>query len=194
MTIPLVLLDACVLVPQRLSSLLLTMGEERLFDVRWSDAILDETRSALVTKLKLDPIRADRRIEAMRSAFPEAAVAGYELLHDELQCHPKDRHVLAAAITVDAEVLVTFNLKDFPPEACQPHGVTGWHPDMFLLDLYARDAKGVEDAVDREATRMLRPPLTRTDILAGIAPVTPMFANTLHNHWGERGADASRRT
>ena len=91
-------LDACVLVPYNLASLLLTLGERELLELRWSDEILEETRRALTGKLDLDPERADRRLNAMRQAFPEAAVVGFEHLIEELECHPKDRHVLAAAI------------------------------------------------------------------------------------------------
>lgn len=165
------------------------MAEQSLFEVRWSAEILNETRRALVTKLGIDPARADRRIQAMRSAFPEAEVAGYEGLQDGLECDPKDWHVLAAAITAGAQSLVTLNLKDFPPEACEPHGVATRDPDFFLLDLYLDDDEACERAVDREAGRMLHPPLTRTDVLAGVAPIAPSFANVVHNHWGERGSD-----
>jgi predicted nucleic acid-binding protein len=32
---------------------------------------------------------------------------------------PKDRHVLATAVAAGADVLVTFNLDDFPEGACE---------------------------------------------------------------------------
>ena len=44
-----------------------------------------------------------------------------------------DRHVLAAAIAGRADVIVTKNLKDFPPAALQPHGIEAQHPDTFLI-------------------------------------------------------------
>ena len=76
MTVP-VLRDACVLVPQRrLSSLLLTLAEEGLFEPRWSERILPETERALTGKLGLSRDRAVRRLAAVREAFPEASVHG----------------------------------------------------------------------------------------------------------------------
>ena len=66
----LALLDACILVPQRLSSLLLTMAEHGLYEPRWSEPILTETERALVQKLDLSPDLARRLLQAMRTAFP----------------------------------------------------------------------------------------------------------------------------
>jgi predicted nucleic acid-binding protein len=175
-----VLLDACVLVPQRLSSLLLTLAEEGLFEPRWSEQILAETQRALTGKLRLSRDRAVRRLAAMRDAFPEASVHGFESLEDGLSCHPKDRHVLAAAIAAGTDTLVTFNVRDFPEESCRPYGVTAPHPDVFLLELMARDSGGCQAAVEREAQRMRRPAMTSRDVLAGVAGVVPTFANTLH--------------
>jgi hypothetical protein len=175
-----VLLDACVLVPQRLSSLLLTLAEEGLFEPRWSERILAETERALTGKIGLSRDRAVRRLAAMRKAFPEAAVHGFESFEDDLTCHPKDRHVLAAAIAAGAETLVTFNVRDFPDQSSQPHGITVPDPDVFLLDLMARDGRGCQTAVEREAQRMRRPPMTTRDVLAGVASVVPTFANLLY--------------
>jgi hypothetical protein len=175
-----VLLDACVLVPQRLSSLFLTLAEEGLFEPRWSERILAETERALTGKLGLSRDRAVRRLAAMREAFPEASVYGFETLEDGLSCHPKDRHVLAAAIAAGADTLVTFNVRDFPEESCRPYGITAPDPDVFLLELMARDGRGCQAAVEREAQRMRRPPMTARDVLAGVASVVPTFANTLH--------------
>jgi predicted nucleic acid-binding protein len=175
-----VLLDACVLVPQRLSSLLLTLAEEGLFEPRWSEGILAETERALTGKLGLARDRAVRRLAAMREAFPEASVHGFESLEDGLSCHPKDRHVLAAAIAAGADTLITFNVRDFPDQSSQPHGITVADPDVVLLELMARDGRGCQAAVAREAQRMRRPAMTAQDVLAGVASVVPTFANTLH--------------
>lgn len=116
----------------------------------------------------------------MREAFPEASVHGFESLEDGLSCHPKDRHVLAAAIAAGADTLVTFNVRDFPEESCRPYGIAVPDPDVFLLELMARDGRGCQAAVEREAQRMRRPPMTTRDGLAGVASVVPTFANTLH--------------
>ena len=70
----------------------------------------------------------------MASAFPEAMVTGHESMVDSMENDPKDRHVLAAAVHSDCEVVVTFNLQDFPASALTPHGLVAVHPDEFLLD------------------------------------------------------------
>jgi hypothetical protein len=46
----------------------------------------------------------------------------------------KDRHVLAAAVRANAEVVVTFNVGDFPESALKPYEIVALHPDEFLLD------------------------------------------------------------
>jgi hypothetical protein len=51
--------------------------------------------------------------------------------------HPKDRHVLAAAIACRADYLVTFNLKDFAPVPADAHGVAVIGPSTFLKELAA---------------------------------------------------------
>ena len=42
--------------------------------------------------------------------------------------------MLAAAVRGGAEVLVTFNLKDFPDACVEPFDLEVVHPDDFLLD------------------------------------------------------------
>lgn len=76
----------------------------------------------------------ERRIARMRMAFPDAEVAGYEGLIDAMTCDLKDRHVLAAAVRGDAEVLVTFNIRDFPRYSTDPYDLALLTPDDFLLD------------------------------------------------------------
>ena len=56
--------------------------------------------------------------------------------------HPKDRHVLAAALACKADYLVTFNLRDFPATAGDLTTVVG--PSAFLKTLWKLDRSAVE--------------------------------------------------
>jgi predicted nucleic acid-binding protein len=176
----LVLLDACVLVPYNLSSLLLALAEEQLFEPRWSDRIFDEVERTLIAKMGRPPDKVAKRLGAMREAFPEAFVHGFEWMEPSLSCDAKDRHVLAAAIASNATTIVTTNLKDFPDEACTRHDVAVLHPERFLLDLLALDAGANAAAVMRDAGRKIRPPMTPQQLLAGVTDLAPTFANTIH--------------
>jgi predicted nucleic acid-binding protein len=131
-----VLLDSSVLVPNALCDTLLRLAERGFYRPLWSDRILDEVRVA-VERIhpNLDPARIQKRIDAMKSAFEDAMVTGWEATCAGLDLpDPNDRHVLAAAMTGGGQSLVTFNLKDFPEEKLILTGVEAVHPDEFLLD------------------------------------------------------------
>jgi len=68
-------------------------------------------------------------------------------IHHKLGNHPKDWHVLAAAIYAKAEWIVTFNLKDFSPTALSPWGITAIPPEQFLLSLADADAQAFADKI-----------------------------------------------
>jgi len=70
----------------------------------------------------------------MRDSFPDAMVDGYQTLIDGMECDAKDRHVLAAAVRANAELLVTFNLRDFPAASTDAYEIEVVGPDEFLLD------------------------------------------------------------
>lgn len=132
-----VVLDACVLIPMPLADTSLRLAEHpRLFLPRWSDAIMTEVARNMVEKLNKTPAQAAHREAEIRKAFPEAWVSGYEPLVDVMSNHPKDRHVLAAAVVSKSEVIVTYNRKDFPGEALKPWGIKLRGPSRFLRDLY----------------------------------------------------------
>ncbi|MFD0203014.1 MULTISPECIES: PIN domain-containing protein [Saccharothrix] len=126
-------LDACVLVPIRLADLLLRLAEAGTYRLLWSGQVLDEVERTL-PKLGVPEANARRRVALMRQSFPDALVTGYESLVESMTNHPKDRHVLAAAVRGDAAVVVTANTKDFPPDAMKPYDIDAVHPDDFLLD------------------------------------------------------------
>lgn len=70
----------------------------------------------------------------------DALVTGYEILIDSLSLPDEDdRHVLAAAIVGRCDVIVTYNLKDFPEDELGKYDIVAQHPDEFLanhLDLF----------------------------------------------------------
>ena len=56
--------------------------------------------------------------------------------------------MLAAAFRGRADVIVTYNLKDFPEGVVSVHGVSAQHPDEFLthlIDIEYEQAGATED-------------------------------------------------
>lgn len=71
----------------------------------------------------VDQDEIDKRVDIANQAFPVALVRNYEPLIETLELpDEKDRHVLAAAIKTNANVIVTNNLKDFPDEYLSTFG------------------------------------------------------------------------
>lgn len=69
-------------------------------------------------------------------AFPDALVKNYEGLIEGLQLPDKDdRHVLAAAIKANANLIITNNLRDFPEEELAKYGLEAKSADDFLTDI-----------------------------------------------------------
>jgi predicted nucleic acid-binding protein len=152
------LLDACVLVQAAVRETLLRLFERRLFLARWTDDIIDETVRSLQRKLSRTAEQTDYLVNELRTHFPDARVGpGYRELIPAMTNHEKDRHVLAAAVNSSCEVIVTYNLKDFPESALKPHGIAAKHPDEFLIDLYHLDGEVVVDTLHCQGSELLKP-------------------------------------
>ncbi len=145
---PTVVYDACVLYPAPLRSLLMYIALAGLCRARWTDTIHEEwIRSVLKNRPDLHRQQLLRVRDLMNRHAPDALVEGYEPHISTLTLpDPEDRHVLACALQSEAEFIVTFNGKDFPAQALQPHHVRAVHPDDFLLDLLQRYTDAVLDA------------------------------------------------
>jgi hypothetical protein len=123
------LLDACVLANYGVCDLLLRLAERpRLIVPHWSEAILAEVRRTHVERLSWPADLADSFQREIRRAFPEACIAGYEPMLPSMTNDPRDGHVVAAAIRGDCELILTFNLKDFPERAVAPWSIAASHP------------------------------------------------------------------
>lgn len=102
----------------------------------------------------------------MNLAVRDALVTGFEPLIGSLHLPDlDDRHVLAAAIRARAQIIVTFNLRDFPTDVLSQWDVEAKHPDDFLVDQFHLDAISVHKAVQAVADSWQRPPGTVDDVL-----------------------------
>lgn len=162
-----VLYDACVLHPAPVRDLLIRLGRAGLVRARWSEPILDECfRSILERRPDLRPEALARSRQLMIEAIPDCIVSGFESLIDRLSLpDPNDRHVLAAAIKANAQVIVTANLSDFPVVKLAPFNVEAKHPDEFVLDLLDFAPAKVALVVSEQAASLRSPPRTVDDIL-----------------------------
>ncbi len=131
-----VVLDACVLANYGVANLLLSLAEKpRLYLPVWSEEILAETRRTQIGRFGWEERIADSLQAQLRSVFPESLILGFDHLVHECTNDPKDRHVLACAIHSKAEVILTFNLRDFPAASLARWGITAEHPQDYLLML-----------------------------------------------------------
>ena len=141
------LLDANVLYPIWLCDALLRIAETEVFQVRWSERILDEALRNIKANTPEVGATVDLRFKDMRAAFDDAMVTGYEALEPVMTNAEEDRHVLAAAIVGRADVIVTKNLDDFPVEALAPYGMDVQHPDEFLCNQWELDEETMVEAM-----------------------------------------------
>lgn len=161
------LYDANVLYPNTLRDLMIRLAQVGLVQGRWTERILEEMTGAMTRRRPDIPAeRLDRLRNRMNAALRDCCVRGYEPLIEGLKLpDPDDRHVLAAAIACRADVIVTFNLSDFPAPQLDQWGTEAWSPDDFLIDLVDHDAKRVWGCLQRIADSRRNPPETIEEVL-----------------------------
>ena len=159
--------DACVLYPAPLRDLLLHLALTDLFRARWTDAIHDEwIRSVLENRPDLTASQLDRTRQLMNQAVPDCLVTGYEARVQSLELpDPDDRHVLAAAIHCQADVIVTYNVKDFPPESLSGFQIDALHPDEFIAHQFDLSPPKVAKAVRDQRTSLKSPARSVRELL-----------------------------
>jgi predicted nucleic acid-binding protein len=138
-----VVLDACTLFPMLVRDVLLTLAGHEFFNPKWSARIRAEWMRNLSERLgersfNGNTVERVRRIAAaMDAAFPDAAIE-FEFAEAAIlePVDAKDRHVVAAAMAVQADAIVTFNIADFAVPHLNEHlRIEVIHPDDFVMDL-----------------------------------------------------------
>ena len=172
-----VIFDACVLHPAELRDFLMWLARTRLFRAKWTATIHDEWIRSIVRRrpdAQQEELRKRllRTADLMNSAIPDSLVAGYESLIPGIQLpDPDDRHVVAAAIFARAEVIVTFNLKDFPTVSLQAFNVQAQHPDDFVLSVIDIDGNAVCEAARRQRENLQHPKKSVDQLLDGLEKI-----------------------
>ena len=163
-----VVLDACVLYPAPIRDILLSLAAEGLFKVKWSDTIQDEwTRNLLINRMDLKKEQLTLTVEAMNKAFPDANIEGFEDLIPGIKIPDiDDRHVVACAIRCNADLIVTFNIKDFPKSALSKYDIEIQKPDELISNLIDINLDLSCKAFSKMVKRLKNPPKTKEDVLA----------------------------
>jgi len=150
------------------------LARAEMFRFRWTDRILDETRSAMTGMFiqrdfeEAEAVqRATSSIDAMKAAFPESMIEGD---FTDVPDYPgiadlKDNHVLHAAIRCQASMLVTDNIKDFPTEALEPYSVEIATADNFIADAIDLDRYRAAEAIKVLRSRLTNPPMSAAELL-----------------------------
>ena len=163
-------LDANVLYPATLRSVLMEMALAGAFQPLWTERVHDEwTRSLARDRPDLSADRIARTRALMLAHVDDAMVMDYEHLIDTITLpDPDDRHVLAAAIHARAAMIVTANVKDFPATALVAHDIMAIPPDDFLCGLLADDPQPVLEALAADRASLRNPPMTAETYLAAL--------------------------
>jgi predicted nucleic acid-binding protein len=159
--------DANILYPAPLRDLFIRLAQAGLVRARWTETIHEEwMRNVLKDNPRLSAERLARTRTLMNEAVRDCLVTGYEDLIASLSMpDPDDRHVLAAAIRASADVIVTYNLSDFPAETLARFDIEALHPDDFLVSLLDLAPGIVCAALKRQRESLQNPPKTAQELL-----------------------------
>lgn len=128
-------MDTNVIFPIEIRDLLFWFAFYDLFTPKWSKHIFDEWEDVMRRK-GVSEEEITKRIGRANQAFPDALVQNYEPLIPCLTLpDEKDCHVLAAAIKVNANLIVTNNIKDFPKDYLSKFSLAAKKADDFLTDI-----------------------------------------------------------
>ncbi|MEA5472119.1 PIN domain-containing protein [Spirulina sp. 06S082] len=172
------ILDSCVIYPMYLRDILLCAAEVGLYQVHWTEEILEGSLRNLVKNGVMSQEKARSLSSIMNNAFPEALI---EMTDDLIPCmdnHERDRHVLAAALIGKAEVIVTNNIKHFPEEKLKKFNVIAQSADEFLLSLLDLSEDLMLSALANQARRLRNPRKDIFELLSILEKSVPEFVRS----------------
>ncbi len=162
-----VLFDSSVLYPAPIRDIIIELSNAGLYQAKWTEQIHEEWIYNLLKNRKdLTRKKLERTKNLMNQAVPDCLVKNYEGLIETIDLpDSKDRHVVAAAIISNCQIIVTSNLKDFPDETLQHFDIIAVNPDDFILDQLDLDHPRVLHSIKVIRERLKSPPLCQEEYL-----------------------------
>lgn len=156
-----VVYDACALYSETLRDFLIRLAHTSVVSGRWTERIVNEVAKAVVEnhpELRERFLAPGGTRDRMLIASREGPVENYQHLEASFGPlpDPGDAHVIAAAVVAGAQVIVTFNLQDFPAEVLAPHFIEAQDPDTYVLglvDLESAEVLACLEAMSRARRR-----------------------------------------
>lgn len=179
------LLDACVLYPAPIRDLLMWLSIEHVYQPKWSETIHEEwITNVLLLRPDLSADQLQRTCDLMLANNPNALVMGFERHIPTLNLPDfDDRHVLAAAIEGHADVIVTFNLKDFPEALLAPYGIEAIHPDAFVCQCFLDYPRQALTAIHKQQQNLKSPSYSMAQLLDILSRVGLPINPQLHSNF-----------
>lgn len=161
-----VILDACVLYPASVRDLLLRLATKNLYRPKWTEDINEEwVRNLLDNREDLTREKLNYIVKTMNQAFRDAQVSNYEKLIKAIELpDSNDRHVVAAAIRCNADLIVTENTKDFPEAELGKYDIEVQRTDSFIQNLIDLDLEACCSAFRKQRESLKNPPKTREEL------------------------------
>jgi predicted nucleic acid-binding protein len=185
-TRPAAILDANVLFSGALCDVLMRAATAGLYHAFWNETILDEMERNPIRQRRATPEQARRRRDNMQRALPHATVQEYETRIAAMTNDPKDRHVLAAAVSSGARIIVTHNRRHFPSSALAPYGIETLSPDGFLNLLLDLAPDTMMQIITEQAEDLKNPPQSVAQILNNLSLDAPTFADAVRGRMRQR--------
>jgi len=168
-----------VLVPITACDFLLTAFDLDLYEPVVSNMVLDEVERTLSTDFPNLTDEAVRyRVDAMREALADQiATADPSVAPSGINA--KDRHVVAAAITGEATMIVSNDRRLGNEVAAASTTLTVLTLDAFASTLWDASPDGVNAVVDALVAKRQRPPVTRAELIMALQPHLPNVVKAL---------------
>lgn len=168
---PIVVLDACVLYPAGLRSLMMWLAVHGLIRPKWSEQIHEEwMRNVLKDRPDLTPAQLERTRRLMDEHGGDCLVTNYEQHVTGLRLPDMDdRHVVAVGIEAGADAIITWNLGDFPTAEIEGFGIEVRSPDQLICALLDSGATKVLAAMRQHRISLKNPPKSPAEYLETLA-------------------------